>query len=105
KYAYRLGELRPSRDSSASWFDSRSDFVAVRADWYFVESWDLLLEARRLTVYEADDSRTGVLAALHRHVGNHMKVGIGYNFTDFTDDLTDLSYDSRGVFLNVIGVF
>ncbi len=32
-----------------------------------------------------------------------MKVGVGYNFTTFSDDLTDLDYDSQGVFINLIG--
>jgi hypothetical protein len=32
-----------------------------------------------------------------------LKVGVGYNFTDFSDDLTDLGYDHRGVFLNIVG--
>jgi hypothetical protein len=32
-----------------------------------------------------------------------VKVGVGYNFTDFSDDLTDLSFDHRGAFLNVTG--
>jgi hypothetical protein len=31
-------------------------------------------------------------------------VGAGYNFTDFSDDLTDLSYDHQGMFVNLIGV-
>jgi hypothetical protein len=30
---------------------------------------------------------------------------IDHNFTDFSDDLTDLNYDHHGVFLNVIGTF
>jgi len=34
---------------------------------------------------------------------DHLKIGIGYNFTDFSDELTDLSYDDRGVFLNLVG--
>ena len=40
---------------------------------------------------------------MYRYVGKHLKVGAGYNFTDFSDDLTDLSYDHQGAFLNVIG--
>ncbi len=32
-----------------------------------------------------------------------MKVGVGYNFTDFSDDLTDMRYNHKGVFLNLIG--
>ena len=34
--------------------------------------------------------------------GDHFKVGIGYNFTDFSEDLTDLSYDHHGFFLNIV---
>ena len=36
--------------------------------------------------------------------GEHLKAGVGYNFTDFSDDLTDLSYDHQGAFVNVIGM-
>jgi hypothetical protein len=32
-----------------------------------------------------------------------LKLGAGYNFTDFSDDLTDLSYDQQGAFVNIIG--
>jgi hypothetical protein len=30
-------------------------------------------------------------------------VGAGYNLTDFSDDLTDLSYDHQGMFVNLVG--
>jgi hypothetical protein len=56
-------------------------------------------------VHEADDSRSGMLAALYRHLGAHVKLGAGYNFTDFSDDLTDLSFRSRGPFVNILSVF
>lgn len=104
KYGERLGELRNSRDGG-QWYDSRADLVILRSELHFVREWDFLIEARRLTVYEADDQRAGFLTALYRHVGNHVKVGAGYNFTDFSDDLTDLSYKSRGPFINIMGTF
>ena len=47
--------------------------------------------------------RSGALVAVYRYLGKHFKVGAGYNFTDFSDDLTDLSYDHQGVFINLIG--
>jgi hypothetical protein len=28
---------------------------------------------------------------------------MGYNFTDFSEDLTDLSFTHEGAFINVIG--
>jgi hypothetical protein len=32
-----------------------------------------------------------------------MKAGVGYNFTNFSDDLTDLGYDHHGAFFNLVG--
>ena len=49
------------------------------------------------------DSRSGALVGLYRHLGNHLKVGVGYNFSDFSDDLTQLDYRHQGLFINVIG--
>ena len=102
KYAYRLGQLSLDR-VDPQFFDSRAQLFIVRADWQFIRRWDATLEARKLDVIDAQDSRSGFLLALYRHVGDHIKAGIGYNFTDFSDNLTDLSYSSQGVFINVIG--
>ncbi|MPT46990.1 MAG: OmpA family protein [Sphingobium sp.] len=105
KVAHRIGSLRASRDGSAPWFDSKATFWAARADYRVIARWDMLLEVRQLSVSEAQDSRLGALAGIYRHMGNHLKLGVGYNFTDYSDDLSDLSYDDRGFFLNLIGKF
>ena len=105
KVAHRVGELRASRDGTAPWFDSKATFWAIRGDYRIVKKWDLLVEMRQLSVSEADDSRLGALVGVYRHVGNNVKLGVGYNFTDYSDDLTDLSYDEKGFFFNIIGKF
>lgn len=102
KLGYRLSELKPSK-TSGDWFHSEAVLGVVRADLHFVRKWDWLGEYRVLKATEAQDTRSGFLTALYYHVDKHVKVGVGYNFTDFSDDLTDLSYRSRGVFLNIIG--
>jgi len=104
KYAYRHGQLSQDR-VNPQFFDSRAHLYVLRADWHFLHRWDALMEGRMLDLPDAEDRRSGSLLALYRHVGQHMKVGIGYNFTTFSDDLTDLSYDSQGYFINVIGKF
>jgi hypothetical protein len=43
------------------------------------------------------------LFSISRYLGDHLKVGVGYNFTNFSEDLTDLSYDHHGFFLNFTG--
>jgi hypothetical protein len=40
---------------------------------------------------------------VYRSLGKPVKAGVGYNFTDFSEDLTDLSFRHRGVFMNVVG--
>lgn len=102
KYAYRLGQLAQDRQNP-EFFDSRASLYILRADWHFVHRWDALIEARLLDLPDAQDRRSGMLLGMYRHIGNNIKVGAGYNFTDFTDDLTDLDYDSQGFFINIIG--
>jgi hypothetical protein len=55
-----------------------------------------------LNLPDVDQRRRGALAAVYRYVGENMKVGVGYNFTDFSDDLTDMRYDHKGVFVNFV---
>ena len=104
KYGVRWGDLRPSK-TEGDWFSSRADLFVLRADFHWVRQWDALVEGRALRSREADDMRSGFLAGIYRHVAQGAKIGVGYNFTNFSDDLTDLSYRSRGWFLNALGTF
>ena len=102
KYAYRLGQVSLEREDP-EYFDNSAQLVVLRTDWRFLEGWEGLLEGRALDLPDVDQSRAGALVALYRYLGEHFKVGVGYNFTDFSDDLTDLDYDHQGVFINMIG--
>jgi len=104
KYAYRYGQVALDREDP-DYFDSRAHLYVLRADWHFVYRWDVLIEGRWLDLPDAQDSRSGVLVGIYRHLGNHVKVGVGYNFSDFSDDLTQLDYKHQGVFINLIGKF
>lgn len=105
KYAWRRGDLRASRDDSAPWFKSTAELAVVRVDWKLVRQWDWMVELRSLRARELHDRKNGWLTAGYYHVNENLKVGVGYNFTDYSDDLTDLSYRSKGFFLNVLGKF
>jgi outer membrane protein OmpA-like peptidoglycan-associated protein len=104
KLGVRAGEVTASR-TSTEWMGSRAALAVLRSDWHVVREWDGLAELRRLAVREARDARTGALVGMYRHVGQHAKIGVGYNFTNYSDDLTDLSYRSRGWFINALGTF
>jgi len=111
KYGFRYGEVRYRTDGSPSapfedeWQASSAHLGILRADLHLVKSWDVLLEGRMLAMPEADTVDYGALVALYRHIGNNFKVGVGYNFGRFSDDLRDLTLDDKGVFVNAVGKF
>ncbi|MEL6570452.1 MAG: hypothetical protein AAFQ64_02260 [Pseudomonadota bacterium] len=103
KVGGRFSETATTADDA---FSSNDAYLAVlNARYHLVHNWDVLLEARHLNLVDAELSETGVLGAVYRHIGNNAKVGVGYNFSSFSDDLTDLSRDDEGLFLNVIAKF
>jgi len=104
KYAYRNGQVALDREQP-DYFDSGAHLYVLRADWHFTRRWDALLEGRMLDLPDAQDQRTGALVAIYRHVGNHFKIGVGYNFSDFSDNLTQMDYRHQGVFINVVGKY
>jgi len=102
KYAYRLGEASLDR-VQPSFFDNTAQLAVLRVDWRFLKQWDSLAEVRTLTLPDINQRRRGVLTAIYHHIGKNLKAGVGYNFTNFSDELTDLKYNHKGVFVNIIG--
>ncbi|MEP3674650.1 hypothetical protein [Sulfitobacter sp.] len=94
--AFSAGEVLTDNDA---WL------AVANARYHLVHNWDLLIEARHLELSDAGLSSTGFLGAAYYHINNNAKVGVGYNFTDFSDDLTDLSYDNEGIFINLIAKY
>lgn len=101
KYAYRLGQVSLDRESR-QFFDNRAHLYIVRTD-LTVGLWEGLVEGRMLDMTDFNEQRSGALIAMYRYLGEHVKVGLGYNFTDFSEDLTDLSFKHEGAFFNVVG--
>jgi len=102
KYAYRLGQVSLDREQP-EFFDNTAQLLVLRADWRFLKNWESLGELRTLDMPDLGQRRSGALLTVYRYIGKHLKAGVGYNFTDFSDDLTDLSYDHQGAFVNLIG--
>jgi hypothetical protein len=112
KIGVRIGDLQTqslattqTTASTGPWFSSTAELVVLRADFHWIREWDAMIEARRLKAQEAGDARSGFLVGVYRHVAEHVKLGVGYNFTNFSDDLTDLSYRSKGWFMNALSTF
>ncbi|MCC6171477.1 MAG: DUF11 domain-containing protein, partial [Gammaproteobacteria bacterium] len=104
KVARRTGEVRLDR-ASGDWIDSTANFAALRLSYELIRRWDAMVEYRWLDTADAGSSRQGFLVGVDRELGRNFKIGIGYNFTDFSDDLGNLDYEFRGVFVNVLGKY
>src|SRR5690606_15277319 len=87
KLARREGEMRMGRGTGV-WLDSATTFAAAQVRYELRSQWHALGEYRRLDVKNSG-VRQGLLAGLDRDLNKHFRIGVGYNFTDFSDDLTD----------------
>lgn len=101
KLMRREGEVRLGR-LDGTWADSAATFAAGQVRYGFADRWYSLLEYRWLGVQDGGD-RQGLLVGIDRDIGRNFRIGLGYNFTEFSDDLTDFDYDHRGWFLNMVG--
>jgi hypothetical protein len=102
KYAYRLGEASLDR-VQPSFFDNAAQLTVLRLDWRFLKQWDSLVEVRTLGLPDLNQRQRGALAAIYHRISKNLKAGVGYNFSHFSDELTDLKYNHKGVFVNLIG--
>jgi hypothetical protein len=104
KYGYRQGKVSLAR-SSSDFVSSEAHLGVIRADYNAIGAWDILAEARALSVSGAHERKLGALLAVYRHLGENVKLGAGYSWSDFSDNLTDQTYTSRGTFLNLLAAF
>ena len=104
KYGYRRGEVALDRNTD-NFIESDAQLGIVRLDYHVIKKWDLLAEGRILSSDLAEDERLGALVGVYRHVGEHAKIGAGYNFASFSDDLRNFEEDNDGFFINVLGKF
>jgi hypothetical protein len=104
KYAYRDGELREGRNTGA-WYKNTRHFVAGQVRHSLLQSWDVLLEYRQLRTVQDQNQRSGWLVGIDKQIAPNFRLGVGYNFTSFSDDLRHSDYRFKGWYLNAVGVF
>jgi hypothetical protein len=104
KFGGRIGEIK-DRTAGATWQGSQAYLGVLRADYHIVNEWDALVEGRVLWSPTTESTDFGLIAAIYRQLGDNFKVGVGYNFGSFSDDLRDIPHDDQGVFINLIGKF
>ncbi len=100
KFAYRIGE---EKVTGFDFTKTHTWLMIHRLNYKIDSDWTIGSEFRILDVEEARDQKRGFLIEGARRVGEFAQIGIGYNFTEFDDDLTHLDYASEGPFMRITG--
>ncbi len=100
KLAYRINE---EKIVGFEFNKTHTWLMVHRLNYNIDRNWQAGAEYRKLTQVEAKDSKQGFLLEATRKINDFAKLGAGYNFTTFSDDLTNLSYTVQGPFLRVTG--
>ncbi|MEE9214483.1 MAG: hypothetical protein V3U54_06765, partial [Thermodesulfobacteriota bacterium] len=98
KLAYKTGEEK------VTGFDFTSTQTRLwinRLGYNLYRDWQVFGEYRILDQKQAHDQKQGVLVEVARDFGENIQAGVGYNFTDFNDDLSHLDYTSQGPFIRI----
>ena len=102
KLAHKLGEIRNDRDSG-NWDKNDATLAATRIRYHLTHNWDAMAQYHWLNSEESKDTQHGAMISVDRHIGKNLKIGIGYNFTDFDDDLSNTEGNAKGWFINLVG--
>jgi hypothetical protein len=86
--------------------ESHTILAALRVAVHLWKMFDIAAEYRWLNVDLADNMEHGALAELAINIGRYARIGAGYNFTSFQDDLFDpLSESRHGFFVRLTGMY
>ncbi len=103
KQAFRLKE---SDAGGLERFTTRTSLTIQRMNLDLFDEFGLGLEYRRLGQDETDSTRTGWLAEVMWDHFQYLRLGLGFNFTDFSDDeFSDNEYSEYGWFLRLQGTY
>lgn len=104
KLALKKAETRADRQAG-QWADNDAVLVSSRLRYHLRFKWDALAEYHWLQSEAAQDMNHGAMLSLGRHVGDNLKLAVGYNFTEFDDSLLNNDSDVKGWFLNLVGKY
>jgi uncharacterized repeat protein (TIGR01451 family) len=103
KYAVKIKkETQAPRPS----LTSQTMLSIHRLNYHLTATWDIGLEYRILKQLQANDQMEGFLVEIDREIARHLRFGVGFNFSRFTDnEFSDNNYDARGWFIRAQGKF
>ncbi len=108
KFATRRGAMRLSRTGN-DWLDSDKSLAIMQIRFRpripKINSTivDAVAEYRILWSAEDEQKRHGILVGAFRELHKYMTLGAGYNFSGFSDDLTNVDINEHGWFVSFTG--
>ncbi|MHC5225472.1 hypothetical protein [Ignatzschineria sp. LJL83] len=103
KVAYRKSDTRFGYLNN-TWFDSSALFAAAQVRYDIYNKWHVIGEYRALKVKDGG-TKSGLLLGIDKDITDNFRIGVGYNFTDFSDDLTQQDYRFKGFYINFVGYY
>ena len=106
KLAYKRKESTYNRLSGAD-YKAKTDIylVGLRSTYRIMKDWDILGEYHWKVDRESDDLSQGAILSVQKYISENLRLGVGYNFSHFDDDLKKDDHESHGWFINIVGVF
>lgn len=104
KWAYKKAEMKAANDES-EWYDAQTTLYAVSLSYNFYEKWRISGEYHWLISNDDNEKKEGMMMGVDYDIHENLRVGVGYNFTDFSDDLRYDDYKARGIYINIVGIF
>jgi len=106
KVAWKMTDLHTSEGANASVYN----YLWInRVNYHVTRKWDVALEYRLLAQQGALDSyKHGVLVEVDRELYEYVRLGLGYNFTDFNDNLrggNNYQNTTQGPFVRLTGKY
>ena len=104
KLAFKRSTLKTSVGDTVS---VNTFLTANRINFHVTRKWDIALEYRiRVEGSALDGFKQGALVEVDREFYEYVRLGVGYNFSDFSDDLRDSNdFKTNGPFVRMTGKF
>ncbi|MEK7309574.1 MAG: PQQ-binding-like beta-propeller repeat protein [Planctomycetota bacterium] len=86
--------------------DNQVSLWITRINYNVIKQWYAAVEYRILRQTLGEDKKSGFLIEAMHKVNQNIQLGVGYNFTDFSDDLRrNNDYSSTGFFIRINTMF
>ncbi len=98
--------IKTEQVGSFSAFKTQTHLSIHRLNYGLPWQLRLGLEHRTLKQKQANDQRTGWLSEITWEANRHLRLGLGYNFTDFSDnEFSSNDYSTEGWFVRIQGKY